>query len=177
MDKNIMRKHVKELMSNLSNEYCQKSDELIYQKLINSKEFQKAKILFIYVSKDKEVDSKKIIEYSLNKNKIICVPKCIDNNMKVYRIESLSDLEPGNFNILEPKSYCKEIDKKDIDLNIIPCLTCDENGNRLGYGKGYYDRFLSDIDSLKICLCRKKLLQKAINFNEHDIKMNIIITD
>lgn len=177
MDKNTMRKHIKKLILNLSNEYCQKSDEFIFQKLINLKEFQKAKILFTYVSKDKEIDSKKIIEYSLSKNKIICVPKCIDNNMKAYIIESLSDLEPGNFNILEPKSYCKEINKNDIELNIIPCLTCDENGNRLGYGKGYYDRFLSDINSLKICLCRKKLLQKTIDFENHDIKIDIIITD
>jgi 5-formyltetrahydrofolate cyclo-ligase len=73
--------------------------------------------------------------------------------MKAFKINSLDDLETGSFNILEPKSYCKEINKNQIDLAIIPCVTCDVDNNRLGYGKGYYDRFLVDFHMPKVCLC------------------------
>ena len=94
-----------------------------------------------------------------------------------YEINSLSDLEVGNFGILEPKSYLKEIDKIDIDLAVVPCVTCDVDNNRLGYGKGFYDRFLADTDMKKICLCRKKVLQEKISVDKNDVKMDVVLTD
>ena len=69
------------------------------------------------------------------------------------------------------------IDKSKIDLAIIPCVTCDVDNNRLGYGKGFYDRFLVNTDIEKVCLCRKKVLQEKIPVDKNDVKMDFVLTD
>ena len=176
MTKQELRKKIKQIK--LSSEYIKSSDDIIFNKLIGLQVFKNSKILFIYVSRKMEVDTIKIIEYALNFGKVVCVPKCFEEStMKAYQINSLKDLECGSFNILEPKSYCKEINKENIDLAIIPCVTCDMNNNRLGYGKGYYDRFLIDLEAIKICLCRKQVFQCEIPVDKHDIKIDVVITD
>lgn len=176
MTKQEMRIKIKQI--ELSSEYIKYSDEVIFNKLITSEVFKKSKIFFIYVSRNIEVDTIKIIKKAFELGKTVCVPKCFENSeIKAYEIKSFDDLEIGSFNILEPKKYCREINKSDIDLSIIPCVTCDVDNNRLGYGKGYYDRFLVNTNMKKLCLCRKHLLQEKIPVDKLDIKMDIVFTD
>ena len=176
MTKQELRNKIKQI--NLSSEYIKYSDEIIFNKLTQLEVFKTCQILFIYVSRNKEVDTIKIIKYALELGKTVCVPKCFENSqMKAYEIKSFDDLERGRFNILEPKSYSKEIDKNDIDLAIIPCVTCNVDNNRLGYGKGFYDRFLEDADMKKVCLCRKQVLQEKIPVDKNDVKMDIVLTE
>ena len=176
MTKQELRKKIKQI--NLSSEYIKYSDEIIFNKLTDLEAFKNSQILFIYVSKNDEVDTIKIIKYAFELGKTVCVPKCFDNSeVKAYEIKSFNDLELGSFNILEPKSYCKEIDKSNIDLAVIPCVTCDVNNNRLGYGKGFYDRFLVETTMKKICLCRKKVLQEKIPVDKNDVKMDMVVTE
>jgi len=176
MTKQELRNKIKQI--NLLSEYIKYSDEIIFNKLTHSEVFKNAKILFIYVSKDTEVDTKRIIKYALKLGKTVCVPKCFENyEMKAYEIKSFDDLEVGKFNILEPKNYSKEVDKNDIDIAIIPCVTCDVDNNRLGYGKGYYDRYLADSQVKKVCLCRKQVMQERVPVDKLDIKMDIVLMD
>lgn len=176
MTKQEIRNKIKQI--NFSSEYVKYSDEIIFNKLTQSEVFNNAKILFIYVSKNTEVDTIKIIKYALSLDKTVCVPKCLENSqMKAYKIKSFDDLEIGKFNILEPKSYSKEIDKINIDLAVIPCVTCDVDNNRLGYGKGFYDRFLVNTAMKKVCLCRKQVLQEKIPVDKNDVKMDVVLTD
>jgi len=176
MTKQELRKKIKQI--NLSSEYIKYSDEIIFNKLTDLEAFKNSQILFIYVSKNDEVDTIKIIKYAFELGKTVCVPKCFDNSeVKAYEIKSFNDLELGSFNILEPKSYCKEIDKSNIDLAVIPCVTCDVDNNRLGYGKGFYDRFLVETTMKKICLCRKKVLQEKIPVDKNDVKMDMVVTE
>ena len=176
MTKQELRNKIKQM--NLSSEYINYSDEIIFNKLTQLEVFKTCQILFIYVSRNAEVDTIKIIKHAFELGKTVCVPKCFDNSeMKAYEIKSLDDLEIGSFNILESKSYCKEIDKSKIDLAVVPCVTCDVDNNRLGYGKGFYDRFLADTDMKKICLCRKQVLQEKIPVDKNDVKMDVVLTD
>ena len=176
MTKQGMRIKIKQIK--LSSEYIIYSDEIIFNKLINSEVFKSSRILFIYVSRNTEVDTIKIIKKAFELGKTVCVPKCFDNaQMKAYKIKSFDDLESGRFNILEPKSYCEEIDKNSIDLAILPCVTCDVDNNRLGYGKGFYDRFLFGTNMKKVCLCRKQVLQEKIPVDKNDVKIDVVLTD
>jgi len=176
MTKQELRNKIKQIK--LSSEYINYSDEIIFNKLIQSEVFKTCQILFIYVSRNTEVDTIKIIKCLLDLGKTVCIPKCFDNSqMRAYEIKSLGDLEIGKFNILEPKAHCKEVDKKDIDLAVVPCVTCDVDNNRLGYGKGFYDRFLVGTTMKKVCLCRKQVLQEKIPVDKNDVKMDIVITE
>ena len=92
------------------------------------------------------------------------VPKCISKGiMEVYKIRSFDDLEPGKYGILEPKEGCEKISPKAIHLALIPCLSCSMKGERLGYGGGYYDRYLQQITgtrqssaALPLCVMRSQ---------------------
>lgn len=85
-------------------------------------------------------------------------------------------LESGAFNVPEPKDKTP-FDKKEIDLVIVPGVAFDRKGNRTGYGKGYYDRFLKDMSALKIGVCHSFQLLDEIESEEHDVKMDMIVTE
>ena len=95
------------------------------------------------------------------------VPKCISKGiMEVYKIRSFDDLEPGKYGILEPKEGCEKISPKAIHLALIPCLSCSMKGERLGYGGGYYDRYLQQITGTQAVLCRTALMCDELLFQE-----------
>ena len=134
--------------------------------------FIKAKTVFCYVSAHGEVDTLGLIEELLSE-KTVVVPYCVDTfgNMICCEIHSLSDLTEGKFGIPEPKNPLP-FPKEKIDFVIVPGVAFDKNGYRLGYGKGYYDRFLKDISPYKLGVCRKEFYLDTLPHDKHDIKMN-----
>lgn len=138
-------------------------------------EFVSAKTVFCYVSAHGEVDTHNLIE-ELLKKKTVVVPYCVDKDghMAACPIESMNDLTEGSFGIPEPVSP-QEFPKHKIDFVIVPGVAFDEDGYRLGYGKGYYDRFLSGIFPYKLGICQREFYLKKIPHGEYDIKMNSVL--
>ena len=95
--------------------------------------------------------------------------------MVFRRIEDISKLEKGNFDIPEPKESCPIQETHDVIL--IPSIGLDNNGNRIGYGYGFYDKYLTKNESTKIALTYSKQIVKSIPNSEHDIKMDWIVTE
>ena len=145
------------------------------EKSVPSKLYGCVQTVFVYVSSGNEIGTHRLIEKMLQDKKTVCVPYCVDSdgNMICVKINSLSDLREGRFGILEPK-VPKEFDKTKIELAIMPGVAFSSKGARIGYGKGYYDRFLSDIAPYKIGFCHRELL---IDFNaeKHDVKADEVI--
>lgn len=176
--KKELRKQIKEKVQKLSKEYCKDADSKVAQKLFQQTQYKNAKIIFIYVGKENEINTTDIIKTMLKHNKIVVIPKCVSKTeMKVYRINKLEDLTEGMFKILEPKVSCKEVLKEDIDLTILPCCTVDKYKNRLGFGRGYYDRFLENLKVCKIVLIREQIMIKKVPTDKNDIPVDIIITE
>ena len=169
-EKAALRKELLSLRKNLS------ALSLTYGILNEFEEFRNARTVFCYVSAYGEIDTHSLIK-EISSEKILTVPYCLDNdgNMTAVKINSLSDLQEGRFGILEPKEHIP-FDKEKIDFVIVPGIAFSEDGYRLGYGKGYYDRFLSDISPFKLGVCRKELLFTSLPHNEYDIKMDKLIT-
>lgn len=175
-NKKLLRKKMKEQRNALSIYVRKANDEKITKRIIESDIFKKANCIFCYCSFDTEINTMDIIKYALQNNKTVCVPKTISNGiMTANIITSLDDLEQGNYGILEPKANCKQID--DIDLCIVPCLAVDRNGNRLGYGGGYYDRFLARTNSKKAVLCYDDRIIDNVFCQQHDIPCDFIFTE
>ena len=156
-------------------------DEKIYDNVIKSSFYKKAQSIFIYVSVNSEADTRKIIEKALTDGKTICVPKVISKKqgMIAVKINSLDELSPGAYNIPEPSKYDKQFDGHDIDLILLPGLAFDECGGRIGYGGGFYDRFISNTgeDTVKIGLAYEfQIFDKVICF-EYDAVIDGIITE
>lgn len=176
MNKNEFRKKKLEKLKLLDYDYIRDESQKITNKLLENENYKKANNIFIYVSKENEVQTKKIIKNGLKQNKKISVPFIIDkNNMIAIEIENLDNLMKNKLGILEPQYNKNKITKK-IDLAIIPCVSANEKGDRLGYGGGYYDKFLSENKNIyKICLCFEKLICENIPLENTDIRMDEVI--
>lgn len=175
MDKTELRKLIKKRAENLGKEYIYNASATIAERLISSRAFKDCNALFIYVSTEKEPDTFHIIENALSFGKKVYVPKCGPNStMKAIRIHGTDELQPGYMNIPEPIGT-EEAEK--IELTVIPCISASADGKRLGHGAGYYDRFLPQIYSLKVCLCFEHLMSDEIPMDRYDVYMDIVITE
>ena len=145
---------------------------LITQRLINLPEFQSANCIFSYISFGSELNTSEILSIS---NKKIFVPKLIKNEMYMAEYD-VNELEINKFGILEPiknKFYVPN----ETDVIICPALACDYNFYRLGYGKGFYDKFLSKYNCIKILPIPAVLISENIGHDKFDIQMDIIVTE
>lgn len=177
MDKHALRKHIAEKRAVLSDEYLRSAGKVIASKAASSEAFKGAQCVFIYASCKGEPDTYALIKEALAAGKTVLVPKCRKKpHMDAVRIFSEDDLAPGSYGICEPFSD-EPYPKDRIDLAVIPCVSAGLNGRRLGHGGGYYDVFLKDTKAVKMCLCFKELLSDDIPAEQHDVQMDLVITD
>ncbi len=179
--KTAIRKQMLDLRKKLSNDDVTQKSNKIFDYLIKQEMFLNAKTVMIYLSCNNEVDTSNIINFCLEKEKTVCVPKIVSKGiMLAYKIENLDfdkNFIKNKYGIYEPKSTI-EVLPADIDCAIVPMVGADILHNRLGYGGGYYDRFLSKTNAYKIGLCYNFQLFKAeLTTEKTDIKMDMIITD
>lgn len=160
--------HNKELLS-----------EKICDSFIESELYKNAPMILAYSSVNGEVSCEKIIERALSDKKQVALPKCLDafGTMRFYLIESIDDTETGLFGIREPVAS-RALDRMpDGAVCLVPGLSFSLTAHRLGYGKGYYDRFLKDFNSVRVGLCYDQCLCGRLPFDSFDEKVNYLITD
>ncbi len=174
ISKKSLRKYAKFLRQEINNK--EKKERIITQKLLKLEQIKKSKNILVYISLKDEVSTEKLIKELLKENKNVYAPKIVNKTMDFYRITSLNELEYGKYNILEPTSKIK-YKNDDHSSIIVPGLLFDKENNRLGYGCGYYDRFLENNNIYKIGICFKDFLVDKIETNEYDIKMDEVITE
>lgn len=174
MKKELRRKYIEE-RNNLSEEYRKVATEIIFERLETLDIFTKAESIFIYVGFGSEISTENFIKKYIDKKKIF-VPKIVDKEMKLVRIKKWSDLSPGHFNVLEPRTNNFYSGK--IDLVITPSIAFSKDGYRLGYGKGYYDKYFpSNKYGISVGLSYDKLLQNNIPKEDHDQRVDYLITE
>ena len=123
-----------------------------------------------------EVGTDAIIEELLAQGKRVYLPRVEGDAIRFYRIRSLSGLKLSAFGIREPQPI-EPIDPKEAEVIVCPGLAFDKAGNRLGYGGGYYDRYLKDCPAKRIGVCFKEQLFETIPHKENDVPMDAVITD
>lgn len=173
MKKEKLRKIYRLIRKNIDNKDLK--DKTIYQKIINNKYVLESDLVLIYVSNDEEINTLNIIDHLLN-TKLVAVPKIEDGQMNFYFIKSLNELKKGYFNILEPTTKNKVMNFNNA-VCITPGICYSYSKYRIGYGKGFYDRFFNKNNVYKIGLCYKECLTNEIFNDEYDIKVDEIITD
>lgn len=137
--------------------------------------FRNARSVGAYYSIGSEVKTHDILQEILKSGKEIALPKVVKKDLVFKKINSISDLEEGNFSVMEPKDNCQEIKK--IDVIIVPAIALTRIGYRLGYGFGYYDRYLSGKKSKTIALSYSKQIIKSFPYSDHDVRIDCIVTE
>lgn len=154
-------------------------EKLTYQ-LLHTDLWKNASSVGITISQGFEWDTKAIIEAAWNDNKQVSVPKC-DPSIKAltfYQLTTYEQLEVVYYNLKEPNpDQSQETEKSTIDLLIVPGLLFDPSGYRIGFGGGYYDRFLTNFPNTTVSLISKGQLVKEIPKEKFDLPVNYLITE
>jgi 5-formyltetrahydrofolate cyclo-ligase len=182
MNKAELRKKMIYFRDSLSMEERNTKSHAIKTQLTKLKAYQDAEVIFVYVSFRSEVDTRCFIKRAKKDGKRIAVPVSIPKGkvLQPCEISSLDDLVPGTWGILEPiKGNCRPVDSKEIDLAVVPGLAFDYCFHRLGYGAGYYDRFLPSLrkETTKVGIGYDFQLLDRIPVEEFDVPLSGIITE
>lgn len=174
--KKDIRKRVLEIRSQMSQEEWDEKSHKIYEKVVTHPFFLGANTLCIYVDYRREVGTSEMIEKAWSLGKKVAIPKIENDRMNFYYIANWNQVKEGYCGILEPTTDVM-LDFE-IPLVIIPGAVFDTSRNRIGYGKGFYDRFLANYPNAKtMALSFELQLVKQIPFQEHDVRPQVLITE
>ncbi len=177
-DKARLRKDILSRRDSLTRDSKEAKDSLIRERITGLPEFTSARSVLLYASFRSEADTIGLIRYCLQNNKVTVLPKVNNGELLLYRINKMDELLPGNWGIPEPfVPEDRRVDVRDVDLVIVPGSAFDEQGNRLGYGKGFYDKLLKSKRSPAIALSYEDQIVPALPAESHDVRMDKIVTD
>ncbi len=155
-------------------------DRRIAERVASLWQYKRCRLLLTYVSTDIEVDTAAIIQRALADGKTVAVPRCVPGTrrMEFYRIDGMEELEKGSFGVLEPRPVRERlITDFRTGLCIVPALSYDWSGYRLGYGKGYYDRFLSRFGGDMIGICYSSCVRRVLPHGKYDRPVSLLVTE
>lgn len=179
--KNKLRALYKEIRQQYSSVEKARMDELICTHFLSLASYRYADTILLYYPRPDEIDTRPIIQNALQTGKKVALPRCReDSQMDFHMICDLNDLTEGAFHIPEPRIDCPKFDKQSICKSVIivvPGLAYDQKGYRLGYGKGYYDRYLSDISIQSIGFAYSACLTDRLPRGRYDLPVDLIISE
>lgn len=150
----------------------------ICARLFRLEEYRRARTIFVFVGTKREVDTAAILRQAWQEGKRVAVPRCQTmGQMTAHEISAWTDLTMGKYEIMAPMEECQAVATTEIDLAVVPCLSCDAQGHRLGYGGGFYDRFLAGSGIPAAALCMERLMSAALPAEAHDIVMDYVVTE
>lgn len=177
-EKKRLRRLLLEQMRALPPAYCRRADEAIYRHIVSLPAYQTARTICAYVGMDCEINTKPLIERMLADGKRVGVPLCVGKGvMEMREIGGLDELQAGTWGILEPAPEAPLLRPEEIDLGLIPCVSGNEAGQRLGYGGGFYDAYLAKAPFLRVLLCRNAMMTAPIPMEPHDAAMDIVVSE
>lgn len=175
VEKSRLRKQLLDARDSLSLDFIKIASSKIRDNLRKIEAYRNAESIGAYHSIGSEVQTREIIQEIWNQGKGLALPKVEEGDIIFRKISSVSDLELGNFSIMEPKDRCEQIKK--LDVVLVPAIALTRDGYRLGYGFGFYDRYLHGKKSKKIGLSYAKQVIKSFPHDSHDVKMDCIATE
>ena len=185
VEKDKLRSEYKEIRDAIPSGTQVLKSVAIWKYFFDLPEYEKAKTVMIYSDIKSEVKTNVFAERLFSDGKRVVYPYTDTEKGEIipYAVDSSSRLAAGAFGILEPSlkyaqdGYIKEISKDEIDLVIVPGLVFDMFGDRLGYGGGYYDRFLKDFKGVKAGVCYSECVCYSLPEEDTDIRMDMLITE
>ena len=177
--KQKLRKEIKEKRRKHTKEENRKKSKEIKERLFGLKEYRNVRVVLFYVSYNGEVFTHDMIKEALkDKRVVVPISNKEDFSLSLSELKSWKDLEISSYDILEPEKDCvKEVSIDEIDLIIVPGVAFDLKGNRLGHGKGYYDRLLEKTKTTTVGLAFEFQIVKNIPTDRNDVPVDIIITE
>jgi len=183
VDKKALRKVIFAERDTQPREVIAQKSKAIQEKLFQLEEFQKARTVMIYTAMRGEVETKGIFQEARQQGKKVLVPisQLAARTLLLSELQDYDyELEIANFGVPEPKKeFIRPVEHSEVEIVIVPGVGFDLQGNRLGYGGGFYDRFLAGLkpDVPAVALCYELQLRTDLVSQEHDLPMDWVITE
>ena len=180
LDKREFRKQVQEKLARMTYQTYRERSLNLARQLLQEPSIKNASTIAITLSNQPEVDTTFIIEQFWILNKKVVVPKCnpADRSMQFYKIDSFAETERAYKNILEPiPELTQLVEKEEIDVIVVPGVVFDRQGYRIGFGGGYYDRFLVGYSGKRISLAFDEQLLNEVPRESQELPVHIRLTD
>lgn len=159
-------------------------DERICNRFLSLVSYRFADTLLAYAPLDGEVDISQIVKTALKNGKKVAFPRCIPESfeMTFHYVKSEDELERASYGIREPSASAPLFDKKSVIRRtdcvcLIPAVLYDRKGYRIGYGKGYYDRFFSDFDAVKVGVVYNDFIKDTIPHGRYDLSVDMTVSE
>ncbi|MFO7819424.1 MAG: 5-formyltetrahydrofolate cyclo-ligase [Halanaerobacter sp.] len=180
MTKEEQREKLLKIRDSLSVQEIEQKSSKIKEKLFDTQEFKSAETVLIYIDFRNEVQTKEVIKEILTGSKRVIVPIMGEKRLYLSELRDFeTELEKSRYGILEPQDrYQRLVKAEELDLIIAPGVGFDEQGNRMGYGGGYYDRLLASIPKVPVlALSFAEQIVEQIKVSAHDQQVDKVITD
>lgn len=179
LEKRELRGRVRERLAALSPEELVRSDEALFESFLALPQVEAARTIFAFWGiPGKEPDTARLIGELVRRGKTVGLPRMLpEHRMEVRRYDPDRPLVKVSFGISEPGEDCPLLQREEIGLVLVPAVCYDRQGYRLGFGGGYYDRWLEGFSGVTVGLCREAVLQEAVPIEAHDAKVDILLTD
>ncbi len=177
--KQLMRTELKKQLASLEHDEIQRQSAQLAQYLIKQTFWQSAEVIGLTIARKGEVATRSLIETAWQQGKRVAVPRVNreTKQMHFYQITDFTQVESTFMGLKEPNTtICSKFDKSEIDTLVVPGLAFDNQGYRLGYGGGYYDRFLEDYEGVTVALALSTQLITSIPKEGHDLPVRFVIT-
>ncbi len=173
--KKSLRNFLLEKRDNTSYDLLKIASDKMQKKLKKIYAFKNAQKIGVYYPIGSEILTQNIIQELISNGQEVFLPKVRDEKIEFRKITDFSSLEKGSFDIMEPKDDCKV--NNSLDVILVPTVGISPSGVRLGYGHGFYDKFLAEHKTTTISLILEKQIIKNIPKSEHDILMDWVVTE
>jgi 5-formyltetrahydrofolate cyclo-ligase len=176
--KSALRKQVSAVLKQLSPEKRKTDSEKIRSRLKEHASFREAKAVLFFAPLPEEVDLWPLLEETVKSGRVVALP-CFDADKQVYKPRRVKNFHveilSGQFGVLEPSIVCLEVPLDDLDLVLVPGVAFDLRGNRLGRGKGFYDRLLENYRGKKIGIAFHEQIVDAVPSGDLDVRMDVVL--
>ena len=179
LEKKQLRKQVRGQLAAMDPQELVRGDEALFEQFLALPQVKEARTIFAFWGiAGKEPDTKRLIARLVEQGKVIGLPRMLpEHQMEVRRYDPEKPLIEVGFGISEPGEDCPLLKKEDIDLILVPAVCYDRLGYRLGFGGGYYDRWLERFSGFRVGLCRKAVLQERVPTEAHDSRVDVLLTE
>ena len=179
LEKGALRRRVREQLSALTPEELVQSDNALFARFLALPQVEAAKTVFAFWGiPGKEPDTARLVRELVRRGKTVGLPRMLpEHRMEVRRYDPDKPLVTASFGISEPGEDCPLIRREDIALALVPAMCYDRRGFRLGFGGGYYDRWLTGFAGVAVGLCREAVLQERVPVEGHDARVDFLLTE
>lgn len=179
MEKTVLRVKIRKDLTDMPFSQIRKSDQAMFQALLALPQVVQARTVSLFWGiTGLEPDTSRLVAQLLEAGKRVCLPRMLaERQMELRQHVPDGPMSMNSFGIWEPTIDCPLVLKEEVDLVIVPALCYDRQGYRLGYGGGYYDRWLSGYTGVTVGMCRDAVLQDHVPVEEHDKPVQAVVTE